>query len=57
MLKKVGFAAAPSDARAEALRVAHFVTASEGGRGAVRDVVDFILKVQGRWAKVAGGYL
>lgn len=57
VLRKVGFAAAPADARAEAQRVAHFVTASEGGRGAVRDVVDFILKVQGRWAKVAGAYL
>jgi 3-deoxy-D-manno-octulosonate 8-phosphate phosphatase (KDO 8-P phosphatase) len=57
VMKKVGLAAAPADARTEAQRVAHFVTAARGGRGAVREVIDFILKVQGRWEKVAGAYL
>ena len=57
VMKKVGLAAAPADARLEARRVAQFVTSAQGGRGAVRVVIDFILKVQGRWSKVAGDYL
>ena len=56
-MRKVGLAAAPSDAKVEALRAAHLVTAAAGGRGSVREVIEFILKVQGRWAKVAGAYL
>lgn len=57
IMKRVGLAAAPADARPEAIRVAHFVSAHEGGRGAVRDVIDFILKVQGRYRKVTAPYL
>jgi len=57
VMKKVGFAAAPADARVEARRVAHLVTGADGGRGSVREVIDFILKVQGRWEKVTSGYL
>jgi 3-deoxy-D-manno-octulosonate 8-phosphate phosphatase KdsC-like HAD superfamily phosphatase len=33
------------------------VTELAGGRGAAREVIEFILKVQGRWARVAGSYL
>jgi 3-deoxy-D-manno-octulosonate 8-phosphate phosphatase (KDO 8-P phosphatase) len=57
IMKRVGLAAAPSDARPEALRVAHFVAPHEGGRGAVRDLIDFILKVQGRYRKVTAAYV
>ncbi|MGH9866693.1 MAG: KdsC family phosphatase [Candidatus Polarisedimenticolia bacterium] len=57
IMRKTGFAAAPSNARPEARQVAHFVTSGEGGRGAVREVIDFILKVQGLWGKATEGYL
>ncbi|HKY31170.1 MAG TPA: HAD hydrolase family protein [Candidatus Polarisedimenticolia bacterium] len=57
ILKRVGLAAAPADARPEARQAAHLVTSLPGGRGAVRQVIDFILKVQGRWARVTQGYL
>lgn len=57
VMRAVGLAATPGDAREEARRVAHFVCSAEGGRGAVREVIDFILKAQGRWAKVTDGYL
>ena len=57
VMKRVGLAAAPSDAKVYARRVAQFVTDNPGGRGAVREVIELILKVQGRWRKVAGGYL
>lgn len=57
VMRRSGLAAAPADARPEALAVSHFVSGKDGGRGAVRDVIDFILKAQGRWTEVAGGYL
>ncbi len=57
VLKRAGLAAAPADASPEARRIAHFVTSRDGGRGAVREVIDFILKVQGHWARVTEGYL
>ena len=57
VMKRAGLAAAPADADPEARRAAHFVTDLEGGKGAAREVIEFILKVQGRWARVAGKYL
>jgi 3-deoxy-D-manno-octulosonate 8-phosphate phosphatase (KDO 8-P phosphatase) len=57
IMRKTGFAVAPANARPEAQRVAHMVTALEGGRGAVREVIDFILKVQGLWSQVTQGYV
>ena len=57
VMTRVGLAAAPSDARHHAARAAHFVTGAPGGRGAVREVVEFILKAQSRWAKVTKDYL
>ena len=38
VMRRVGFAAAPSDALPEAKRAAHYVTSLGGGRGAVREV-------------------
>jgi len=43
LLKRVGFAVAVADAVAEVKAVAHFVTHSNGGRGAVREVIDMLL--------------
>lgn len=57
IMKKAGFAVAPANARPEVKRVAHMVTSLEGGRGAVREVIDFILKVQGLWSEVTQGYV
>ena len=57
VMKRVGLAAAPCDATADAVRVAHFVASAAGGRGALRELIDFILKVQGRWASVTKSYL
>jgi 3-deoxy-D-manno-octulosonate 8-phosphate phosphatase (KDO 8-P phosphatase) len=47
LLRKVGLAAAPADARPEAQAAAHFVTAARGGRGAVRELCDLILRAKG----------
>jgi 3-deoxy-D-manno-octulosonate 8-phosphate phosphatase (KDO 8-P phosphatase) len=34
----------------------HYVTNRSGGRGAVREVCDLILKARGDWQAVMGGY-
>ena len=56
VLARVGFAAAPADAAPEVRARAHLVCGALGGRGAAREVVEYILKVQGRWAAVVAGY-
>ena len=48
-LKRAGVAAVPADAILEARALAHHVCRLEGGCGAVREVVDLVLKAQGRW--------
>ncbi len=56
VMRRVVFAAAPADALPEALAVAHYVTSRAGGRGAVREVCDLILKGRGLWSAVADRY-
>jgi len=50
-------AIAVADAATETLAVAHFVTHAPGGSGAIREVVELILKAQGRWTDVIETYL
>jgi len=52
LLKAAGFSAAPATARPEVKRACHYVTEASAGRGAFREVVEKILKSQGRWARV-----
>jgi 3-deoxy-D-manno-octulosonate 8-phosphate phosphatase (KDO 8-P phosphatase) len=47
---------AVADACAEARAEAHWVTQAGGGRGAVREAVEFILHSQGAWAAVIERY-
>jgi 3-deoxy-D-manno-octulosonate 8-phosphate phosphatase (KDO 8-P phosphatase) len=47
-----GFFAAPADARAEIRERADLVTDSSGGRGAVRDLCERILRARGRWQAI-----
>jgi 3-deoxy-D-manno-octulosonate 8-phosphate phosphatase (KDO 8-P phosphatase) len=49
LLRLAGLSIAPADACAEARRSAHHVTRSPGGRGAVREAIELILRCQGRW--------
>jgi 3-deoxy-D-manno-octulosonate 8-phosphate phosphatase (KDO 8-P phosphatase) len=48
-LRRTGFAAVPADAIPEARALAHYVTHAAGGHGAVREVVELVLRAQGRW--------
>ncbi len=49
MLRACGLAIAVADACAEAKEDAHYVTTAPGGRGAVREAIELILRAQGRW--------
>ncbi|MCL2028834.1 MAG: HAD hydrolase family protein [Deltaproteobacteria bacterium] len=57
VLTRVGLALAPADAVPEVLAAAHFVAPAPGGRGAVRQMAEFILKGQGRWDEALRSYL
>lgn len=57
VLARVGLAAAPADAVDEVRSRAHWVTGAAGGGGAAREVIERILKVQGRWEAIVQAYL
>lgn len=56
ILRRVGFAVATADAVDDIRPYVHYVTNRFGGRGAVREVCDLILKARGDWQAVMGGY-
>jgi 3-deoxy-D-manno-octulosonate 8-phosphate phosphatase (KDO 8-P phosphatase) len=49
LMSRVGLAVAVADAVPEVKDAAHWVTSLPGGRGAVREVCDLILKAKGQW--------
>jgi 3-deoxy-D-manno-octulosonate 8-phosphate phosphatase (KDO 8-P phosphatase) len=53
-LRRCGLAVAVADACPEVRADAHHVTRAAGGRGAVREAVELILRCQGEWAAVVG---
>ncbi|HEU4767023.1 MAG TPA: HAD hydrolase family protein [Pyrinomonadaceae bacterium] len=57
LMVQSGLAVAVADAVAEVREHAHYVTRANGGNGAVREVVELILKAQGRWDDVVKSYL
>lgn len=56
VMRLVGLSVAPADAVAEVLERADHVTRRDGGRGAVREVVELILHANGSWKRVTAGY-
>ncbi len=48
LLRKVGLSACPSDALPAVKEAVHFVARSPGGRGAVRELCDLLLRAKGR---------
>jgi len=53
ILERVGLAVAVANAAPEVKRAAHFVTKRSGGEGAVREVIELIVKAQGKWAEAS----
>ncbi len=57
LMVQSGLAIAVADAVAEVRERAHYVTEANGGDGAVREVVELILKAQNRWDELVNSYL
>jgi len=56
LLMRAGLPVAVSDAVDEVKRYSLMITRNRGGRGAVREVCDFILKSKGLWERIMDGY-
>ena len=52
VLRRCGVAVAVADACPEVRAAADYVTAVPGGRGAVRDAIEWLLRAQGRWESI-----
>jgi 3-deoxy-D-manno-octulosonate 8-phosphate phosphatase (KDO 8-P phosphatase) len=57
IIRRAGLGVAVADAVAEVIGYADFVTARPGGHGAVREMIELILKTQGRWDQVMARYV
>jgi len=55
-LQRAGVAVAVVNAIREVKAAAHFVTQAAGGHGAIREVVEMILKAQGKWDSLIAVY-
>lgn len=56
ILRRVGFAVTVADAVEDLKAHVHYVTRQGGGRGAVREICDLLLKESGRWEMVTDRY-
>lgn len=57
VLLQVGFACAPANAVPEVKERVHYVAAHQGGQGAVREIIELVLKAQGKWQHVIDAYI
>lgn len=56
LMQQVGLAATVADAAAEVRAAAHITTRAAGGQGAIRELVETILKSQDRWNEIVKSY-
>jgi 3-deoxy-D-manno-octulosonate 8-phosphate phosphatase (KDO 8-P phosphatase) len=56
LLRRVGLAMAPADAIDEVKKIAHWIASVPGGRGAVREAAELILKARGKWEELSATY-
>ena len=52
IMGRAGLAVAVADAVPEVIAAAHWVTSLPGGKGAVREVCDLLIKAQGKWEEI-----
>jgi 3-deoxy-D-manno-octulosonate 8-phosphate phosphatase (KDO 8-P phosphatase) len=57
VLGRVGLSAAPADAVDEVRARVHWVSGMTGGHGAARELIELVLREQGRWAGIVAAYL
>ncbi len=56
VLRRVGFSATVADAAEDVKKLVDYVSEKPGGRGAVREICEIILKAKGKWPEVAARY-
>lgn len=56
LMKRVGFPVAVFNACPEIKQAARYITLRQGGRGAVREVAEIIMKSQGKWQEAVAAY-
>ena len=56
ILKRVGFSVAVPNAVHEVKQISDYVTQKPGGQGAVREVIELILKAKGEWDKLVAHF-
>jgi|SRR5208337_140571 len=57
VMRLCGLSIAVKNSREEVLRESHYVTPHEGGKGAVRDAIEYILRAQGTLERVIDDYI
>lgn len=48
-MQHVGIAVAPADAVEDIKKISHFVSSHKGGGGVVREMIEKVLRLQGKW--------
>ena len=56
VMRRVGLSIATANARPEVKAIAHYTTLAPGGQGAIREVVELLLKSQGLWDQILKHY-
>lgn len=56
IMKRAGLAVAVPYSREEVKSSAHYITKVQGGRGAIREVIELILKSKGKWDSITQKY-
>ena len=49
VMQMVGLACCPQDAVPEIKAISHYISHKDGGKGCVRDIIEQVLKVHGKW--------
>jgi 3-deoxy-D-manno-octulosonate 8-phosphate phosphatase (KDO 8-P phosphatase) len=57
VMRLCGLAIAVKNSREEVLRESHYITPHEGGKGAVRDAIEYILRAQGSLQRAIDDYI
>ncbi|HLA28856.1 MAG TPA: HAD-IIIA family hydrolase [Syntrophales bacterium] len=56
VLRRVGVSFATADAVEEVKKVVHYISKNPGGKGAVREICEIIMKAKGRWPDATARY-
>jgi len=54
VMKQIGVPTCPNDAAQEIKDICIYISQRNGGKGAVRDVIEQVMRVQGKWMELEG---